>query len=144
MLDLDPYGGSDPLGMFPLFFNRTASFAGDRPMSPLFQRVHRPPLLPTNDRFPSHRYCLRCLSARCRFASDDLWNAVVCFLLIGKVWVSVLHFCVCRIHCKVHYIVDRKLRSSRLISVQPLVGSTIREFCIRSVLWILEVLCCLY
>ena len=25
--------------------------------------------------------CLRCLSAWCRFASDDLWNAVVCFLI---------------------------------------------------------------
>ena len=24
MLDLDPYGGTDPLGMFPLFLKRTA------------------------------------------------------------------------------------------------------------------------
>ena len=24
LLDLDPYGGTDPLGMFPLFLNRTA------------------------------------------------------------------------------------------------------------------------
>ena len=24
LLDLDPYGGSDPLGMFPLFLKRTA------------------------------------------------------------------------------------------------------------------------
>ena len=24
LLDFDPYGGSDPLGMFPLFFKRTA------------------------------------------------------------------------------------------------------------------------
>ena len=24
LLDLDPYGDSDPLGMFPLFLNRTA------------------------------------------------------------------------------------------------------------------------
>ena len=72
LLDMDPYGGSDPLGMFPLFLKRTADvqapvlvqcfgslfvwavswLAGDRPMSPLFQRVHRPPLLPTTDRFP--------------------------------------------------------------------------------------------
>ena len=71
-LDLDPYGCSDPLGMFPFFLKRTADvldpclsvvfrglvclgssrLAGDRPMSPLFQRVHRPPLLPTTDRFP--------------------------------------------------------------------------------------------
>ena len=30
--------------------------------------------------------------------------------------------------------------SYRLISAQPLIGSTIREFCISSVLWVLEVL----
>ena len=23
-------------------------------------------------------------------------------LLIGKVWVPVMHFCACRIHCRVH------------------------------------------
>ena len=54
LLDLDPYGGTDPLGMFPLFLKRTADvmaphlsvvfrrlvrlgsflLAGDRPMSP--------------------------------------------------------------------------------------------------------------
>ena len=64
LLDFDPYGGSYSLGMFPLFLKITADvlaprhrvvfrrLAGDRPMSPLFQRVHRPPLLPTIDRFP--------------------------------------------------------------------------------------------
>ena len=57
LLDLDRYGGTDPLGMFPLFFKRTADvmaarlsvvfrrlvrlgivsrLAGDRPMSPFF------------------------------------------------------------------------------------------------------------
>ena len=56
LLDLDPYGGTDPLGMFPLFLRRTADvmapclsvvyrslfvwvdsqLAGDRPMSPQF------------------------------------------------------------------------------------------------------------
>ena len=25
LLDLDPYGGTDPLGMFPLFLKRTAN-----------------------------------------------------------------------------------------------------------------------
>ena len=34
--------------------------------------------------------------------------------------------------------------SYRLISAQTLIGSTIREFCISSVLWVLEVLCCLF
>ena len=56
LLDLDPYGGTDPVGMFPLFLKRTANVmsphlsvvfwrlvrlgssrrAGDRPISPLF------------------------------------------------------------------------------------------------------------
>ena len=39
-----------------------------------------------------------CLSVWWRFVSDDLWNTVVCFqppsLLIGKVWVPVMRFCV--------------------------------------------------
>ena len=52
LLDIDPNGGTDPLGMFPLFLKRTADIlvprlsvvlvlvvsliAGDRPMSPQF------------------------------------------------------------------------------------------------------------
>ena len=120
-------------GLFVYVFSR---LAGDRQMSPLFQMVHRPPLLPTTDRFPQHQYCLRCLSAWRLFVLDDLWNEVVCFqppsLLIGKVWVPVMHFCVCRIHCKVHWRVHRRLGSYRLISGHPLTGSTIREFCISS------------
>ena len=67
LLDLDPCGGTDPLGMFPFFRKRTADvlaprlsvvcfsgffvwvvsmLAGDRPMSPQFRRVYCPPLLP--------------------------------------------------------------------------------------------------
>ena len=122
--------------------------AGDSPMSPLLQRVHCHPQLPTTDRFPKHQYCLRCLCAWCRFASDDLWKAVVCFqppsLLIGNVWVPVMRFFVCRIHYKVRMRVGRRLGSCRLISAQPLVGSTIMKFYISSVLRELEVLCCLY
>ena len=72
LLDLDPYGGTDQLGMFPLFLKRTADviaprlrvvfqrllhlgsfrLAGDRPMSPQFRKVHRPLLLPITDQFP--------------------------------------------------------------------------------------------
>ena len=67
LLDFDPYGGSDPFGMFPLFLKRTADILAPRlsvvfrrlvrlgnfpagwrqANSPLFQSVHRPPLLPT-------------------------------------------------------------------------------------------------
>ena len=72
MLDLDLYGGTDPLGMFPLFLKITAdvmaprlcvvfrrlvrlgSFppSGDMPMSPQFRKVHSPPLLPNTVQFP--------------------------------------------------------------------------------------------
>ena len=41
-------------------------------------------------------------------------------LLIGKVWVPVMHFCACHIHCRVHWRVGRRLGSCRLTSVQPL------------------------
>ena len=72
LLNLDPYGGTDPSGMFPLVLKRTADvmaprlsvvfrrlirlfvsrLAGDRPMSPQFRKVLRPLLLPIADQFP--------------------------------------------------------------------------------------------
>ena len=72
LLDLDPYGGTDPLGIFPLFLKTTAmtwppvlvlcfgglfvwvvsQLAGDRPMSPQFRKVHCPLLLPITDQLP--------------------------------------------------------------------------------------------
>ena len=72
LLDFDPYGGTDPLGMFPLFLKRTADVLAPRlsvvfrwllrlgsfpacwrqAMPPQFQKVHRPPLLPITDQFP--------------------------------------------------------------------------------------------
>ena len=64
-------------------------------------------------------------------------------LLIDKVWVPVIHFCACPIHCRVHWRVDRRLGSCRLISVQPLIGSTIWVFSTSSALWVLEALSCL-
>ena len=94
LLDLDPYGGTDPLFFFLLFLREllmlwppvlvscfvglfvwvVSRLAGDRPMSPQFQKVHRPLLLPITNQFPWHQYCLRCLSAWCRLVLDDLWN----------------------------------------------------------------------
>ena len=70
--DLDPYGDSDPLGMFLLFSRELLMFwptrfsavfrllvrLGNFPAClrqanvTLFQRVHCPPLLPTTSRFP--------------------------------------------------------------------------------------------
>ena len=67
--------------------------------------------LPTD--FHNISICHRCLNGWCRFASDDLWNAVVCFqppsLLIGKVWLPVVQFCVSLILCKVHWRMGRRL-----------------------------------
>ena len=38
LLDLDPYGGTDPLGMFPLFLKRTAD-AMDPRLCEVFRRL---------------------------------------------------------------------------------------------------------
>ena len=38
-------------------------------------------------------------------------------------------------------------QEARIVQIdfsEPLIGSTIREFCISSALWVLGVLCCLY
>ena len=40
LLDLDPYGGTDPLGMFPLFLERTADVMAPR-ISVVFRRLIR-------------------------------------------------------------------------------------------------------
>ena len=97
----------------------------DRPLQAQFRMVHLPFLLPITERFPWHQCCLTCLSVWFLFISNDLWNAVVCFqppsLLIGKVWVPVIHFWACPIHWRV----DIRLGSCRLTSVQLLIGSTI-------------------
>ena len=54
LLDLDPYGRTDPLGIFPLAYIKG--------------------------------YVSSCKPS----------------LLIGKVWVPVMHFCLCTIHHRVH------------------------------------------
>ena len=77
MLDLDVYGGTDQLGMFPLFLKRTDDVMAPR-LSVVFRRL-----------------------VRAEKDGLDLWNEVVCFqppcLLIGKVWVPVMHYCACPI-----------------------------------------------
>ena len=119
LLYLDPYGGTDPLGMFPLFLKRMADVPAPR-LSVVFRRllhlgsfpacwrqanITPIPKGPSSSSVANYRpisitqYCQRCLSIWWRFVSDDLWNTVVCFqspsLLIAKVWVLVMHFCVC-------------------------------------------------
>ena len=60
----------------------------------------------------------------------------------GCLWCTFTH--TLPIHCKVHWRVGRRLGSCRLISVEPLIGSTIREFSVGPALCLLEALCCLY
>ena len=140
LLDLDHYGGPDPLGTFPFFLKRTADVMDPR-LSVVFRRLvsldsfpacwRQANVIPIPKSPPSSSVAnyrpisitsvmaklLRCLSAWCRFVFDDLWNSVVCFqppsLLIGKVWVPVMHFCACPIHCRVHWRVGRRLGSCR-------------------------------
>ena len=72
LLNLDPYGGTDPLGLFPIFLNRTVDVMAPRlsvvfrwlvrlgsfpacwrhPNVPQFRKVHRPLLLQITDQFP--------------------------------------------------------------------------------------------
>ena len=40
LLDLDPYGGADPLGLFPIFLKRTADVMAPR-LSVVFRRLFR-------------------------------------------------------------------------------------------------------
>ena len=41
LLDLDPYGGTDPLGMFPLFLTKTADVMPPPRLSVVFRRLVR-------------------------------------------------------------------------------------------------------
>ena len=126
MLDLDPYGGTDPLGLFPLFLKRTADVMAPC-LSVVFRRLVRLASFPACWRqanvspipkgSPSSSVAnyqpisitsvlskvFECLVS---VRLDNLWNAVVCFQLpsslLGKVWVPVMHFCLCPIHCRVY------------------------------------------
>ena len=133
---MDPYGGTNPLGMFPLFLKGTADVMAPR-LSVVFLRLVRLgsfpacwkqanvtpiPKGPQSSSVANYRPISitsvlskvfeRLVSVRlARFM-----EAVVCFqppsLIIGKVWVPVMHFCACPLHCRVHWRVGRRLGSS--------------------------------
>ena len=93
LLDLDLYGDTDPLGMFLLYLKRTADVLVPH-LSVVFRRLvplgsfpacwrqanvtlitKGPPSSFVTDYRPisiTSEYCLRCLSAGCRFVLDDL------------------------------------------------------------------------
>ena len=167
MLDLDTCGGTDPLGMFPLFIKRTADVMALR-LSVVFRRLVRldsfpacwkqanvtpiPKGSPSSSVANYRPISITSVLSKAieHLVSVRLGQFIECSafqppsLLIGKVWVPVMHFCACLIHCRVHWRVGRRLGSCRLTSVRPLVGSTIWAFSISSALWVLEVLSCLY
>ena len=139
LLDLDPYSGPDPLGMFPLFLQRTAYIMAPS-LRVVFRRLVRqgsfPPCWRLANVTPIPKGPRPSSVANCRpisiasvlsKVSERLHGAVhigrfmECFqppsLLIGKVWVPVMHFCACPVYCKVHWRVGSRLGSCRLISV---------------------------
>ena len=61
-------------------------------------------------------------------------------LVIGKVWVPVMHFCVCHIHCRAHWRTSRRPGFYRSTSALLFIGSTIRKFSISSALQVLQAL----
>ena len=100
LLDFDSYGGTtDPLGMFPHFLKRTVEVMALRHRV-VFRWFVRRGSFPAFWRQANVSTIPKGLSSSSivLFVLYDLWNAVVCFqppsLLIGKVWVPVMHFCV--------------------------------------------------
>ena len=131
LLDLDLYGGTDQLGMFPRFLKRTADVMVPR-LSVVFRRLVRlmgsfpacwrqanvtpipkgsPSSFVANYRPISITSVLskvfeRLLSVRLgRFMERNGVLPTTQF----DFRVPVMHFCACPIHCKVHWRVGRRL-----------------------------------
>ena len=167
MLDLDPHGGTDPFGMFPLFLKRTADVMSHPCLRVVFRRHVRLgsfpacwrqangtliPKGPPSSSVANYRPISitsvlskvfeRLVSVRLGRFMERSRVLPTTQLLVGKVRVLVMHFCTCPIHCRVHWRVGRRRGSSRLISVQHMIGSTIWAFSISSAVWVLEALSC--
>ena len=152
MLYLDCYGGTDPLGMFPLFLKRTADVMAPR-LSVVFRRIVRlgsfppcwrqanvtpipkcpPPSSVANYRPISITPALskvfeRLVSSRLgRFMERNGVLPTTQFAYRKDLGTCSALLCVSH-HCKVNWRVGRRLGSCRLISVQPLIGLTIWAF----------------
>ena len=126
-LDLDPYGGTDQLSKFPLFLKRNADVMAAR-LSVTFSsacssvffpgcwrraNVTQIPIGPPSPSVTNYQpiSITSVLTDRCVCGPGvcPAWTfvePVVCFqissLLIGKVWVPVMHFFSCPTRCKVH------------------------------------------
>ena len=165
---LDLNGCTDLLGMFPLL-KRTAYVMSPR-LSVVFRRLVRPgsfqacwrqanvtliPKGPPSSSVGNYRPISTTLVLSKVFVSlmlvrlgrfmerSGVLPTTVC-LSARNVWVPVMHFCACHVHCRVHWRVDRRLGACRLTSVQHLIGSAIWSFSICSALRVLEALSCLF
>ena len=149
LLDLDPYGGTDQLGMFPLFLKRTPDVMAPR-LSVVFWRLVRlgsfpacwihanvtqiqkgPPSSSVANYRPISitsvlsKMFERLVSVRLGRFIERSGVLPTTQFAYRKVWVPVMHFCGCPMHCRVHWRMGRRLGSCILTSVQPLIGSTI-------------------
>ena len=165
LLELGSYGGTDALGMFPLFLARTADvlpfvslwyfggsfvwvaflFAGECLMSPPIPKV------PPSSKVTNYRLTpilSKVFNIGCRFVLGFLWNAEVCFQppssLIGMILALIMPLCVWQTPNRVLWRWGRKQEWFISTSVLRLTGSTIKIFSSSSVLWELEVQCCLF
>ena len=168
LLDLDSYGGTDPLGMFPLFLKNTAEVLAPRlavvfwwllclgslpvcwrvanvipiPKVPPFCSAsnYRPiSLTPILSKVFEHLVLVRiCLFMECRSVLPTTQFAY------RKVLALVMPIFFWHTPYRVLWRWGRRLELFRSTSVPLLTGSTIRGFSSSSVLWELEVQCCLF
>ena len=141
LLDLDPYGDTDPLGMFPLFLKRTSDVMTPR-LSVVFRRLVRlgsfpacwrqanvtpipkgPPLSsvvnypPISITSALSKMFERLVSVRLGRFLERSGILPTTQFAYRKVLVPVMHLCACPIHCRVHWRVGSRLGSCRLNSV---------------------------
>ena len=168
LLDLDPYGGTDPLGMFPLFLKRTADVVAPR-LSVVFQWLVRLGSFPACWRHanvtPIPKGALSSSVANYRPISitSVLSKVFECLVSVrlgrfmersGVLPTTQFAYRKGLGTCDALLCVSHTLQSAlengqearivRLTSVQLLIGSTIWAFSISSALWLLEVPSCLY
>ena len=148
LLDLNPYGGTDQLGMFPLF--KICCCYGPPPYSVVFRRRVRlgsfsacwrqanvtpipkgpPPssvakYRPISITSVLTKVFVRLASVRLGRYMERRGALPTTQFVNRKCLGTWIHFCARPIHCKVHWRVGRRLGSCRLSSVQPSIGSTI-------------------
>ena len=168
MLDLDLYGGTDPFGVFPLFTKRTADVMA-LSLSVVFRQLVRlgsfwacwrqvnVTPIPKGPPSPSvYNYLVISITlvlfkAFQRLVSVCLGRFMECSGVLPPTQFAYRKGLGT---CDAPFCVSPTLQSAlesgqeprivQMISVQPLIGSTIRAFSIGSALWVLEVLCCLY